>query len=82
MLWVAGSDFSASQTSYPLLPGMVTSARTRSGRTSRAREIASMPLSTAVIVTSSAAKIMPITLRMVIESSATNTFFGMAGVGA
>lgn len=80
MCWVFGSLLSASHTSYPLLPGIITSASTTSGRSSRQREIASNPLSTAVTWKSSVAKIIPMTLRIVSESSATNRFFGI-GVG-
>jgi hypothetical protein len=51
---------------------------TRSGRISRARAMASMPLSTAVIWKSSSASAIPMTLRMVSESSATSRVFGMS----
>ena len=76
---VEGSDFSASQTSYPLRPGISTSATTRSGRISRARAMASMPLSTEVTWKSSSASTIPMTLRTVSESSATSRVFGMSG---
>jgi hypothetical protein len=59
------------------LPGIITSASTTSGRISRLREMASSPLSTAVTWKSSVAKIIPMTLRMVSESSATSRFFGI-----
>jgi hypothetical protein len=39
--------------------------------------MASTPLSTMVTVKSSVAKTMPMTLRMVMESSATKTLFGI-----
>jgi hypothetical protein len=44
----AGSLLIASQTSYPFRFGITTSARTMSGFCSRAREMASSPLSTAM----------------------------------
>jgi hypothetical protein len=78
MCWVFGSLLSASHTSYPLFPGIITSARTTSGRSSRHRAIASNPLSTVVTWKSSVAKIIPMTLRMVSESSATSRFFGIS----
>jgi hypothetical protein len=60
------------------LPGIATSASTTSGRSSRAFAMASRPLSTVVTWKSSVAKIIPITLRMVSESSATSIVFGMS----
>jgi hypothetical protein len=57
---------------------MVQSTMTRSGRSSRALFTASTPLSTIVTMKSSCANTMPMTLRMVMESSATTTLLGIS----
>jgi hypothetical protein len=59
------------------LPGITTSAITRSGLSSRVFAIASSPLSTVVMVKSSVLKIIPITFRMVTESSAISSVLGI-----
>jgi hypothetical protein len=68
---------SALQTSKPSLPGMATSAKTMSGFNSWALATASMPLSTSIRWKSSEVSTKEMTLRIVNESSATKTFFGM-----
>ena len=73
----AGSALTASQSSYPFRFGITTSARMTSGLSSRAREMASSPLSTAVILKSSPANVMPTTFWIVTESSARRRFLGM-----
>jgi hypothetical protein len=73
----AGSDFTASQTSYPFRRGMTTSARITSGLSSRALVIASSPLFTDVTLKSSFANVIPTTFWIVIESSARRRFLGM-----
>jgi hypothetical protein len=56
---------------------MFTSARIRSGFKSFARASASCPFATAVTATSSVLKIIPMAVRMVVESSATSRDLGM-----
>jgi hypothetical protein len=74
---VFGFFLSARHTSKPSLPGIEPSAITMSGFISWALAIASMPLSTSIRRKSSGASTKEITLRIVNESSATRTFFGM-----
>jgi hypothetical protein len=59
------------------MPGIITSATIKSGLTSRTLDSASRPLSTDVILKSSVARTIAITLRMVSESSATSKLLGM-----
>jgi hypothetical protein len=59
------------------MPGMITSARTTSGRASRAFATASSPLSTVIRTTSSLAKLIPTTFWIVTLSSASSSFLAM-----
>jgi hypothetical protein len=74
---VDGSERIAWATSYPVFPGIMQSAITRSGRSSRALLMASTPLSTMVTAKSSVENTMPMAFRMVMESSATRTLLGI-----